>query len=174
MQRHRNTLGGLMGVVFAIALFSAAITRPAAIGASILFTGVLILMLTTVVGALFARGVRRVEWTGAAIFGWSYLTIAFGPFAWLNNDGLRPLILANLPLADALPGQLTANARWEGRGASIYFTTSIAPRGVLPIDDVARVGIPRRDESLQILFALPHFGPFRRDRSGGRASHRTP
>jgi hypothetical protein len=46
-----------------------------------MFLASLMLLCTATLGAVARRGRERLPWTGAAIFGWAYLVVAFGPWA---------------------------------------------------------------------------------------------
>lgn len=94
----RLTLRGLLLFMLVAGLVLAAVARPTPLAASLLFLGAVAVLLGAVAAAIYAGGRARAAAGGASIFGWAYLVMAFGPFAWLNNEGLRPPTLAPIRL----------------------------------------------------------------------------
>ncbi len=85
----RVSIARSMGIVLLAAVGLAALRNPTIVWASSLFTLVVVLLCTAVLGAIAVRGPARLTWTGFAVFGWVYLGIAFG----LAQRGtVRPLL----------------------------------------------------------------------------------
>ena len=72
-----KTVGGLMAVVLFVSIGLAGMRNPTPMWASAVFTVTVSLLCTSVLGAMATRGHARLTWAGLAIFGWSYLVIAF-------------------------------------------------------------------------------------------------
>ena len=122
----RLSLRSSMLMVFLFALTITCLRYPTALTASLLYTVTLLVMLTGVLGAVVSLGRRRSGWFGLALFGTTYLAIAFSPYAWLNNDGLRPPPLSTLAVRSALPVGLV-NSYWSSRVSTISSQNSILP-----------------------------------------------
>lgn len=90
MLRPRFKIARLMIVIAVSAALLAARKSPADVLISALFTGTVVILLAAVIGAVACRRRARMAWLGLAVFGWTYLAATFGPWPWLNNDGLRP------------------------------------------------------------------------------------
>jgi hypothetical protein len=98
VDRTRLSVAALMGVVGL-----AALAYPTPMWAGVALTATLALLAVALLGAIFDRGGGQAFWSGAAIVGWGYLALAFGP--WLGaRFGPR---LVTTKLADALYPQLS-------------------------------------------------------------------
>lgn len=86
----RFKIARLMVVIAVSAVFFAVLKSTTDVLISGLFTGTVVVLLTAVLGAVACRRRARMAWLGFAVFGWAYLAAAFGPWPWLNADGLRP------------------------------------------------------------------------------------
>jgi hypothetical protein len=84
------TLARAMAVILFVSIGLVALSRPSPVWASFVFTATLVALLSSLIGILARRGRPRLALAGFALFGWSHLAISFGPWPWLNNQGLRP------------------------------------------------------------------------------------
>jgi hypothetical protein len=78
MTRLRISIAALMGLVLFVGVGFAALKNPTIVWASALFTLVVTLLAVATVGGLVRQGRSRAAFIGAAVFGWSYVGIAFG------------------------------------------------------------------------------------------------
>ena len=84
------TIAKLMALVVFMAVGLVALSRPSPEWASFVFSASLTALLTSLLGVIASRGRSRIGAVGFALFGWSHLLMSFGPWPWLNNEGLRP------------------------------------------------------------------------------------
>jgi hypothetical protein len=104
---------------FAVGL--AALRDPSEFWASALFTLIIFVLLVAVLGTVARRGSSRVAFLGFTLFGGSYLIVAFGPWPWVNSDGLRPPPLVTRLLLDQLrERKLGPASNWEDRRDEVY------------------------------------------------------
>ena len=99
MKSNRLTIAGLMTFVLFAAVGFAALRQPTLLWASAVFTATVLLLSTAVVGALARQGRGRLIWSGAAIFGWAYLLIAFG-LGSTSNGATPPFLTKALSDSD--------------------------------------------------------------------------
>src|SRR5262249_20386454 len=90
MRRLRVPIAGLMLSLLPVAVGLAALRDPSELWASALFTLTILTLLVSVLGTVARRGASRMAFLGFTLFGSSYLILAFGPWPWVNPDGLRP------------------------------------------------------------------------------------
>ena len=79
VKRFRISIARLMGLVLLVAVGLALVLRlqpTSIIGASIIFTLTLVVLMTATLGSLFNR---KATWVGFCLFGWCWLFLAFGP-----------------------------------------------------------------------------------------------
>ena len=120
MRRLRLHIGGLMLCFLPVAVGLAALRDPSEFGASALFSLTILALLVSVLGTVARRGAARMAFLGFAIFGISYLTLTFGPWAWINPDGLRPPPLVTRMLLDQVQkAKLGLAPNWEDRRETI-------------------------------------------------------
>jgi hypothetical protein len=81
--RVRLTVGWLMAAVAFVAVGTAALRAASARWEQAVFTLTLGVLLTSILGAVYSRGLRRTFWLGFALFGWAYWVLIFGP--WFNT-----------------------------------------------------------------------------------------
>ncbi len=91
MYRIRTSIAGLMAAVFFVAIAIAALLNASPLWASCLFMLTVTLMSAAIVGAIAGRSKARMTWTGAAVFGWVYLGIVFGPVSNGNETTIPAL-----------------------------------------------------------------------------------
>jgi hypothetical protein len=96
----RITIAKSMALILFIAVALVALSRSSPLWASIVFTATLAAVLTATLGTVARRGRSRLAMAGFALFGWCHLAISFGPWPWLNNDGLRPPALLTKRLTE--------------------------------------------------------------------------
>lgn len=144
MSRIRFSIAGLMAIVSIVAVGIAALRNASVLWASVTFTLAVVMMLAAVVGVAARRGRGRVVWFGFAVFGWAYLAAAFGPWPWLNNQGLRPPPLLSTELlnyflsqgyvtvhpAGAAPGSWTITPQFQAFVVNAPADVSFASGGV--------------------------------------------
>lgn len=90
MTRFRMSIAGVMLLMLPVAVGLAALRDPSELWASVLFTVTLLALLVSVLGTVARRGPARLAFFGFVLFGASYLVLAFGPWASINPEGLRP------------------------------------------------------------------------------------
>ena len=90
-KRFRLSIAGLMTIVAMVAIGLVALRAETGLWASLIFTFAIIMLSLGSVAAISAHRQARSTWAGMAIFGWSYLIIAFGP--WPNNTCRPPRML---------------------------------------------------------------------------------
>ncbi len=72
---------------------------------------------------------------GFALFGISYLVLTFGPWAWINPDGLRPPPLVTGMLLDQIQNaKLGLASNWEDRRDEIYLNGRLNQLSFGPAD----------------------------------------
>lgn len=89
----RFSIAGLMGVVVVCGLGFAALRTDSPIWAHATLSLTLLALLTAILGAAIRRGRSRAFWLGFAVFGWTYLVLAIGP--WFKTE-----ISPHLPTTD--------------------------------------------------------------------------
>jgi hypothetical protein len=102
MRRLRVPIAAVMLSILLIAVGLAALRDPSELWASALFTATILALLVSILGTVARRGAARMAFLGFALFGTSYLVLAFGPWPWTNPDGLRPPPLVTRVLLDQL------------------------------------------------------------------------
>jgi hypothetical protein len=127
----RVPIASLMLFVLPIGVGLAALRDPSELWASGLFTLTLLALLVSVLGTVARRGGSRMAFLGFALFGGSYLVLTFGPWAWVNPDGLRPPPLVTRLLLDQIqeanPGLASHwevkrdEVNWNGRMSQLSF-----------------------------------------------------
>ena len=119
MTRGRLSISLAMGIVLVVAVGLAALKDPSKFWASAVFTSAVVVLLTSLLGAVARCGKSRMAWFGSVLFGGFYLILSFGPWPWLNNDGLRPPPILTTALLEKLKedgGPVSKN--WETLAAS--------------------------------------------------------
>ncbi len=91
MLRFRTSIAGLMGAVLFVAVAIASLLNASPLWASCLFMFVVAILCAAILGAIAGRQKTRMSWAGAAIFGWVYLGIVFGPFKNANGTTIPAL-----------------------------------------------------------------------------------
>jgi hypothetical protein len=76
----RFSIAGLMAVVLVCGVAVAALRNASEIWAGILLLLTLGLLAAALLGVAYRREAGRAGWIGFALFGWGYLTLAFGPW----------------------------------------------------------------------------------------------
>jgi hypothetical protein len=77
----RFSLASLIGLIALLALGLAALQSSSGFWVSLVISSVLFVLITSLACAATATGSSRARWCGFAIFGWSYLALALGPWA---------------------------------------------------------------------------------------------
>jgi hypothetical protein len=114
MRRLRISIAGLMLLLLPVAVGLAALRDPSELWASALFSLTILALLVSALGTAARRGASRMAFLGFTLFGGSYLILAFGPWAWVNRDGLRPPPLVTRMLLDRIrESQVGPAADWE-------------------------------------------------------------
>jgi hypothetical protein len=109
----RVPIAGLMLSVLPVGVGLAALRDPSELWASALFTLTLLALLVSVLGTVARRGASQMAFLGFALFGGSYLVLAFGPWAWVNPDGLRPPpLVTRMLLAHVRESKVGPVANW--------------------------------------------------------------
>jgi hypothetical protein len=116
MKHLRLSIAGIMAVVALAGLGFAGLRASTPMWASGLFTGAVLLLSVAVVGSIITRGP---SWIGAAVLGWIYLVVAFGPWS-RPADGPPPLL--TVPLLEMAQARILMQA-----GGVI--ATDVAPEG---------------------------------------------
>jgi hypothetical protein len=99
-----------------VAFGLAALRHPSEFWASVLFTLITFALLVSALGMLARRGTSRVAFLGFTLFGTSYLVLVFGPWPWVNPDGLRPPRLVTWLLLDQIrESKLEPASIWEDK-----------------------------------------------------------
>jgi hypothetical protein len=111
-----------MVAVLVVAVGLAALRTPTPLIASLIFTATVAILATAVLGALARGGAARRGWAGLAVFGWTYLGIAFGPGA--GSNGVTPPPFPTMALYSYFKATATATAA----GGSVTFI-SPQPQG---------------------------------------------
>jgi hypothetical protein len=114
MRRFRLPIAGLMLFPLPFAVGLAALREPSESWASALFSLAVLALLVSVLGTAARRGASRMAFLGFTLFGTSYLILAFGPWASVNPDGLRPPSLITRILLDRIrESQVGLAANWQ-------------------------------------------------------------
>lgn len=114
MRRLQVPIAGLMLFLLPVAIGLAALRDPSELWASALFSLTISALLVSALGTAARRGASRMAFLGFTLFGGSYLLLAFGPWAWVNPDGLRPPPLATRMLLDRIrESQVEPDANWK-------------------------------------------------------------
>ncbi len=108
MTRPRVSIAGLMAVVLFCGIGIAAVRSASPLWAGVVVTATLGVMASAILGAIFRQGERRAFWVGFALFGWGYLTLAFGP--WFATE-VKPLLATSIGI-DALHARLHPMSSW--------------------------------------------------------------
>src|SRR5262245_7304039 len=87
--RMRLSIGAIMVTVVVIAVAIAALREASGTWASVLFTLTLLMLGTAVLGAICRRAAERAFWLGFALFGGTYMALAF--MAHVAGE-IRPLL----------------------------------------------------------------------------------
>jgi hypothetical protein len=112
----RIPIAGLMLFLLPVAVGLAALRDPSEFWASALFTLIIFALLVSTLGTVARRGASRIASLGFTLFGLSYLVLVFGPWPWVNSDGLRPAPLVTRLLLDQLrERKLGPASNWEDR-----------------------------------------------------------
>jgi hypothetical protein len=106
--RLRFSIASLLAAIIFCGVGLAALHSASALWASTLFTIVVALLSSAILGTMASRGPHRLTWAGLAVFGWIYLAIAFGPWPF-NPDGPPPLL--TIPLLDAIQDALVSDGK---------------------------------------------------------------
>jgi hypothetical protein len=110
MKRLRFTIGELILVVIVVAIGLAAIHSGSAIWAGVMTSIAFFVIITSILGVVFGRGMRRVYWSGFALLGWSYILLAYTP-------SLRPYV-GRFLLAPNLFDYLAEVLHAQGQGGT--------------------------------------------------------
>src|SRR5262249_28949096 len=114
MRRLRIPIAGLMLFLLPVAVGLAALRDPSELWASALFSLTVLALLASALGTAARRGASRMDFLGFTLFGGSYLTLAFWPWAWVNRDGPRPPRLVTGLLLDQIrESKLGPASNWE-------------------------------------------------------------
>jgi hypothetical protein len=90
---NRSSLAGLLGLVLILALGLASIREASEIWAQTIVTLTLVFLFVAALAAWTGRR-RDGAWRGAALFGWGYVLLAFGPgAAWFGDKLLTNAVL---------------------------------------------------------------------------------
>ena len=84
MGRIRVSLAGLMGMVLISGIAFAALRDLSESGAGVLLLVTLAILATAILGVVYRRDAKRAWWLGFGLYGWGYLTLAFGP--WFSTE----------------------------------------------------------------------------------------
>jgi hypothetical protein len=120
MRLPRTSIAAFMGFIVVLAVAFAALVRPTPLWAAVCFSGTMLALTYALVVALFARGRRRVFWTGFLIGGGSYLFLQYGPFC---ETQVGPYTLPTAAL-DVLYGALTIPSRQQPSLTALVTTRS--------------------------------------------------
>ncbi|MFI5460003.1 MAG: hypothetical protein ACHRXM_31675 [Isosphaerales bacterium] len=120
MRRPRFSIAWLMGIIFVIGVGLAALRHPSKLWASLLFTMTIGVLVVSLLGALFHRGLARQFWAGFAVCGWFYMLLNFGP--WFES-AVSPYLFTTACLD------------------LIYPRVAAPERTAMVSDDVAKVGL---------------------------------
>jgi hypothetical protein len=104
MTRLRISIAGLMAVVLIVAVGFAALRNANQAWASGMFYLVVVLLPTSLLRGIAGRGRERLACIGFAVFGWSYLLMAFWP-----NHGIPLPVLPTSALVEGLYPYLNVN-----------------------------------------------------------------
>jgi hypothetical protein len=145
--RIRLSIGCLLVVIALCGIGFAALVDASELWASCVFVLALCVLGLTCLGMAFGQGRRRVNYAGAAFFGWSYMLLAFGP--WFSSE-VRPH-LATTWAIDSLP--------WRSPGIGILEcpddnTTVPGPSPSFPIG-----GFHRWGSNTPVLISASFLGP---------------
>lgn len=91
MKCPRITIGHIVLVVAVVAVGLAAIHSGSAQWAGAMTSITFFVMICSLLGVAFERGMRRIYWSGFATLGWSYLLLIYAP--WLS-ERVGPYLLA--------------------------------------------------------------------------------
>jgi hypothetical protein len=130
MNRFRFSLARLMLVVLCAALACAGLRFANELWASAVWTATLGFLFVAVLGASLTAGRRRRFWAGAALFGWGYAALTFGP--WFRDqlaDGLLTSKLLKLA-HEALSHEETMTVRID-QTARIWDVKTGVPQGAI-------------------------------------------
>ena len=107
-------LAALMFAVLFVAVGLAALRDPSELWASSLFSLTLVLLLVAMLGTVAHRGATRVAFLGFTLFAGTYLLLAFSPWPWINDDGLRPpQLVTGLLINRASESRNAATEHWK-------------------------------------------------------------
>jgi hypothetical protein len=140
MTRLRVPIAGLMLFLLPVAVGLAALRDPSELWASALFSLTILALLVSVLGTVARRGASRIAFLGFTLFGTTYLILAFGPWPWINADGLRPPPLLTRILLDKFrESKVGPAANWaemrietDWRGYSQQLTFGPADLTIIP------------------------------------------
>src|SRR5262245_56436953 len=135
MRRLRVPIAGLMLSLLPVAIGLALLRDPSELRASALFSLTILVLLVSVLGTVAQRGAARMAFLGFALFGAIYLILAFGPWAWINPDGLRPPSLVTRMLLDQIKeAKLGLASNWEDRRDTINWNGRLTQLSFGPAD----------------------------------------
>jgi hypothetical protein len=80
MRTRKISIAGLMALVLFTGVGIAAMSRPSALWAAVMFSGATLFLTSALIAAVCVRKERRAFWIGATIGGWAYLFLHYGPF----------------------------------------------------------------------------------------------
>lgn len=131
MKRLRIRIAGLMLLLLPIAIGLAALRDPSELWASVLFSLTVLALLVSALGTAARRGASRMAFLGFTLFGITYLMLAFGPWPWVNPDGLRPpplvtrMLLGQIRESKVGPAanwnDIRLEANWQGHAQQLTF-----------------------------------------------------
>ncbi len=161
MRRLRVPIAGLMLSLLPVAVGLAALRDPSEMWASALFSLTILALLVSALGIAARRGASRMAFLGFTLFGGTYLILAFGPWAWVNRDGLRPPPLVTRMLLDWMQeSQVGPAADWKvisvGMGlpsSGLHFTVSPA--------DLANARSPSGSPSIGSMYVPYDVSPYK-------------
>ena len=124
VRRARFTIWRMMVAVVVAAVGFVALRQPlSSVWASLMFTLTMILLLTATIGSLFNR---EPSWAGFALFGWTFMFLAFGPTR--RSDGtpfpapLSTILLKALSVRfrfdDGIPGHTKIDIPFDASAIS--------------------------------------------------------
>jgi hypothetical protein len=125
MRRARASIAMLLAYVALVAVGLAALRVSSRLWANVGFSLAVTSLVAAIAGVIYRRGAGRAFWVGFALFGWSYLIMAFGPSpynAWRDLLVTTPVLVIledylQDPLTSTAPGRLLVPAAARPRRA---------------------------------------------------------